>query len=150
MTSKVIKVTKTTFLFKKKISSIYFVFYEPILFKISVNANIVKTQVFYKMKYDLKGHSRSQRRPFYLKIHFFFNIFSFVHVIDSFYKIIFYEQQKTKAIKISKYPVNAPNRLTMFIDYTSPLYCTSFVLEVNYTLCKGICGAYLWLRHSPV
>ena len=30
--------------------------YEPILIKISVNANIVKTQIFCQMKYDLKGH----------------------------------------------------------------------------------------------
>ena len=30
--------------------------YEPILIKISMNANIMKTQIFYKIKYDLKGH----------------------------------------------------------------------------------------------
>ena len=29
--------------------------YEPILLKISMNANIVKTQIFHKIKYDLKG-----------------------------------------------------------------------------------------------
>ena len=34
--------------------------YELILLKISMNANIVKTHPFYKIKYDLKGHSRSQ------------------------------------------------------------------------------------------
>ena len=30
--------------------------YEPILIKISMKANIVKTHIFHKMKYDLKGH----------------------------------------------------------------------------------------------
>ena len=34
--------------------------YEPILIKISMNANIMKTQIFHKIKYDLKCHSRSQ------------------------------------------------------------------------------------------
>ena len=29
--------------------------YEPILLNISMNANIVKTQIFNKIKYDLKG-----------------------------------------------------------------------------------------------
>ena len=51
--------------------------YEPILFKISMNANIVKTQFFHKIKYDLKGHSRSQTMMFYLKFPF-----SSVYVID--------------------------------------------------------------------
>ena len=34
--------------------------YEPILFRLSMNANIVKMQIFYWIKYDLRGHSRSQ------------------------------------------------------------------------------------------
>ena len=35
--------------------------YEPILIKISMNANIKKTHIFYEMKYDLKGHKRSNK-----------------------------------------------------------------------------------------
>ena len=38
--------------------------YKQILLKISMKANIVKTQIFHEIKYDLKGHSRSQQ-PFY-------------------------------------------------------------------------------------
>ena len=34
--------------------------YEPILLKLSMNANIVKMQIFHKIKSDLRGHSRSQ------------------------------------------------------------------------------------------
>ena len=30
--------------------------YGPIFMKISMNANIVKTQIFHKIKYDLNGH----------------------------------------------------------------------------------------------
>ena len=30
--------------------------YEPILIKICMNAYIMKTHIFYKMKYDLHGH----------------------------------------------------------------------------------------------
>ena len=30
--------------------------YEPILIKIYVNTNIIKTQFFHKMKYGLRGH----------------------------------------------------------------------------------------------
>ena len=41
--------------------------YEPIMLKISMNANIVKTQIFYKFKYDLKGHSRLQTMTFLFK-----------------------------------------------------------------------------------
>ena len=37
-----------------------------------MNANIVKTQMFHEMKYDLKGYSRSQKMTFYLKIHFLY------------------------------------------------------------------------------
>ena len=32
--------------------------YEPILLKLSMNANIVKMQIFHKIKYDLRGHLR--------------------------------------------------------------------------------------------
>ena len=32
-----------------------------------MNANIVKTQFFCKIKYDLKGHSRSQTMTFLFK-----------------------------------------------------------------------------------
>ena len=47
------------------------IIYEPILiFFKYMKANIGKTQIFHKMKYDLKGlHSRSQKMTFYLKIH---------------------------------------------------------------------------------
>ena len=34
---------------------------KPILIKISLNANIKKTQFFHKLKYDLKGHYRSHK-----------------------------------------------------------------------------------------
>ena len=30
--------------------------YEPILIKISMNANIKETNIFHKIKYDIKGH----------------------------------------------------------------------------------------------
>ena len=36
-----------------------------------MNANIVKTPIFHKIKYDLKGHSRSQTMTFLFQIHFF-------------------------------------------------------------------------------
>ena len=32
-----------------------------------MNANFVKMQIFYKIKYDLKGHSRSQKMTFLFK-----------------------------------------------------------------------------------
>ena len=41
--------------------------YEPILMKIYMNTNIMKRQILYEMKYDLRGHLSS---PFYLRIHF--------------------------------------------------------------------------------
>jgi hypothetical protein len=41
-----------------------FFVYDPILLKLSMNANIVKMQIFYKIKYDLRGHSRSQIMTF--------------------------------------------------------------------------------------
>jgi hypothetical protein len=41
--------------------------YDPILFKLSMNANIVKMQIFHKIKYDLRGHSRSQILTFLIK-----------------------------------------------------------------------------------
>ena len=41
--------------------------YEPILLKLSINVNIVKMQIFHKIKYDLRGHSRSQKMTFLIK-----------------------------------------------------------------------------------
>ena len=41
--------------------------YEPILLKLSMNANIVKMQIFQKIKSDLRGHSRSQIITFLIK-----------------------------------------------------------------------------------
>jgi hypothetical protein len=49
--------------------------YEPILLKISMNANIVKTEIFHRIKYDLKGHSRSQTMTFLFKNNFIFSLF---------------------------------------------------------------------------
>ena len=46
--------------------------FEPILLKLSMNANIVKMQSFYKIKYDLRGHSRSQKMTFLIKFRLFF------------------------------------------------------------------------------
>ena len=40
------------------------------LLKISMNANIVKTQIFHKIKFELKGHSRSQTMTFLFKVTF--------------------------------------------------------------------------------
>ena len=34
--------------------------YESILIKIYVNANVMNTQIFHLIKYDLNGHLRSQ------------------------------------------------------------------------------------------
>ena len=41
--------------------------YEPILLKLFMNANIVKMKIFHKIKYDLRGHSRSQIITFLIK-----------------------------------------------------------------------------------
>ena len=41
--------------------------YDSILLNISMNANIVKKQIFHKIKYDLKGHSRTQTTNFLFK-----------------------------------------------------------------------------------
>ena len=41
--------------------------YEPILLKLSMNANIVKMQIFHKIKSHLRGHSRSQIMTFLIK-----------------------------------------------------------------------------------
>ena len=41
--------------------------YEPILLKLSMNANIVKMLIFHEIKYDLRGHSRSQIMTFLIK-----------------------------------------------------------------------------------
>ena len=41
--------------------------YEPILLKLSMNANIVEMQIFYKFKYELRVHSRSQIMTFLIK-----------------------------------------------------------------------------------
>ena len=38
--------------------------YESILIKFSINVNIKKTQIFYEIKFDLKGHSRSYKTTF--------------------------------------------------------------------------------------
>ena len=35
-----------------------------------MNANIIKMQIFHKMKYDLKGHPRSYKTTFMLKSFF--------------------------------------------------------------------------------
>ena len=43
-----------------------------------MNANIVKMQIFYKTKYELRGHSRSQMMTFMFKK----CAFSSVNVID--------------------------------------------------------------------
>ena len=40
--------------FKKILSNIFI--YESILMKIYINTNMMKTQIFYLNKYDLKGH----------------------------------------------------------------------------------------------
>ena len=41
--------------------------YEPILLKLSMNANIVEMQIFHKTKYDLRGCSSSQIMTFLIK-----------------------------------------------------------------------------------
>ena len=38
--------------------------YETILIKFSINVNIKKTQIFYEIKFNLKGHSRSYKTTF--------------------------------------------------------------------------------------
>ena len=43
-----------------------------------MNANIVKIQIFHKIKYDVRGHSRSQIMTFLIKKF----TFSSVYVID--------------------------------------------------------------------
>ena len=40
---------------------------DPNLLKLSINANILKMQVFHKIKYDLRGHSRSQKLTFIIQ-----------------------------------------------------------------------------------
>ena len=46
-----------------------------ILLKLSMNANIVKMQISHKIKYDLRGHSRSQIMTFLIKIYLFFCLY---------------------------------------------------------------------------
>ena len=41
--------------------------YDPIWCKISINANIEKTHIFYKIKYDFKSNSRSHKMTFLFK-----------------------------------------------------------------------------------
>ena len=47
-----------------------------ILSKIQVNANTMKTNIFHKMKYDLKDHGRSNKATFMLeRLHDLFKTF---------------------------------------------------------------------------
>ena len=48
--------------FKKILPNTFF--YESILIKIYINANIMNTQIFHLIKYDLNGHWRSQKVTF--------------------------------------------------------------------------------------
>ena len=62
----------------------YYTFiYEPILLNLSMNANILKMQTFHKIKYDLRGHSRSQIMTF------FWIIIDIVYKEKVFYSNIF-------------------------------------------------------------
>ena len=56
--------------------------YEPILMKLSMNANIVKEQIFHKIMYGLKSHWRSHKVTF---MHFLIDIFFLWNLI--FYKL---------------------------------------------------------------
>ena len=41
------------------ILAFFFLVYKPILIKVSMITNNIKRQIFYEMKYDLKGHKMS-------------------------------------------------------------------------------------------
>ena len=41
------------------------------MLKLSMNANIVMMQIFHKIKYDLRGHSKSQITTFLIKTSLF-------------------------------------------------------------------------------
>ena len=56
--SKYISQTPSLRKFKKSLPGTFI--YESILIKIYVNANIMNTQIFHLIKYDLSGHLRSQ------------------------------------------------------------------------------------------
>ena len=71
-----------------------------------MNANIVKTQIFKKMKYDLKGSSRSEKTTFYPKIHFFFCFFFF-----------FLIEEKNAAENYERARQHLPCTLTTFVLY---------------------------------
>ena len=59
--------------FKKILPNTYI--YESILITIYMNANIMTTQIFNLIKYVLRGHWRSQKVNFMIKIPFSLNIF---------------------------------------------------------------------------
>ena len=78
---------------------------------ISRIANIEKTQIFHKIKYDLKGHSRSHKMTFLFKIHFF-DIFLFVFFTRLFigeegsfvsFRVMFSKLYSKQTRKIIKY-----------------------------------------------
>ena len=71
--------------------------YEPILFKISMNANIVKTQFFIKSSTTLKVFQGHKQWPFYLKIHF-----SSVYVIDWLKKQMLLNIMKEQSLTYTK------------------------------------------------
>ena len=73
--------------------------YEAILIKIYINADIMKTHIFHKMKHDLKGHIRSSKN---FKIIFFCDIL-FVKRLIFFKKFKRYDFKGHLKISISSF-----------------------------------------------
>ena len=76
MTSKVNKGHKSSYIIEKDDYNISFCLMHNFL-KLFKNVNIMKTQIFDKMNYDLKGHPRSyfQDFSFFFLAHSFMNRF---------------------------------------------------------------------------
>ena len=97
--------------------------YEPILFKISMNANIVKTQFFIKSSTTLKVFQGHKQWPFYLKIHF-----SSVYVIDWLKKQMLLNIMNEQSLTYTK---------------------TTFVLTLTYVLMDNFLSLFLSTSTNP-
>ena len=62
---------------KSLVLNIYFCLYFNLIKIINMNINIMNTQIFHKIKYDLKGHKRSHKNLLakFFQTHSFINRF---------------------------------------------------------------------------
>ena len=112
--------------------------YEPILIKKkSMNANIVKRQIFHKMKYDSKGHSRSQKMTFSYKNSLFLIYFIlFVLLID------WRNKRRWKIMKEQKQHLTCTRTKTTFALYKDNN--NIYLVQRRYWYC--ICTLYLKMQ----